>query len=70
MKKIFRIEVDCAACAAKIEDMVNKIDGVKSASVNFISQRLSIEAEEGDFLRIFKEVKSKGRKIDADFYIE
>ena len=70
MKKVFKIEVDCAGCAAKIEDAVNKIDGVKSASVSFISQKLSIEAAEEDFARILKEVKNKGRKIDADFSVE
>ena len=70
MKKVFKIEVDCAGCAAKIEEAVNKIDGVKSASVSFIGQKLSIEAAEEDFARILKEVKNKGRKIDADFSVE
>ena len=48
MKKKFQIEVDCANCALKMEEAVNKLEGVTAASVSFIQQKMTIEA--ADFL--------------------
>lgn len=70
MKKIFKIEVDCAVCAGKVEEAISKINGVKNASINFITQKLSIEADEADFPRIIKEAKIVGKKIEPDFVIK
>lgn len=69
MKKIFKIEVDCAVCAAKIEEAIRKIDGVDDATINFITQKLSIDAEELNFARIINEAKIIGKKIEPDFKI-
>ena len=45
MKKTYRLEnLDCAACAAKMEAAISKLDGVESVSVNFIMQKLTLEA--------------------------
>ncbi|MBQ1288679.1 MAG: cation transporter, partial [Erysipelotrichaceae bacterium] len=41
MKKTFKIEVDCAACAAKVENIVKEIEGVEDATVSFMTQKLS-----------------------------
>ena len=50
MKKKFRIEnLGCAHCAAKMESAIKKIDGVTDASINFIMQKLTIEADESSF---------------------
>ena len=50
MKKRFKLEdLDCANCAAKMEAAVRKLPGVKSASVSFMTQTLTLEAEDGDF---------------------
>lgn len=50
MKKRFHLsDLDCAHCAAKMEDAIRKIDGVHSASVNFLSQKLSIDADDARF---------------------
>ena len=47
MKKVFKLtDLDCANCAAKMERAIQKIEGVQSASVQFMSQRLTIEADE------------------------
>jgi len=70
MKKNFKIEVDCANCAAKIEEAISKIDGVKSVGVNFILQKLFIEADEGDFERIIKEAVRVSKRIEPDCIIE
>lgn len=48
MKKIFKLEdLDCANCAAKMEDAIRKIEGVDAVSVNFLSQKLTLEASDG-----------------------
>ena len=50
MKKKFQlVDLDCASCAAKMENAIKKIDGVQAASVSFIMQKMTIEAEEGRF---------------------
>ena len=55
MKKTFTLEdLDCAHCAAKMETAINKIDGVISANISFMAQKLTIEADEKDFDKILK----------------
>lgn len=55
MKKKFRVEgVDCADCAAKMEDGIKKIDGVKSVKLNFLTEKLTIEADDMKFDQIIK----------------
>lgn len=67
MKKTFKLEdLDCANCAAKMENGIKKLDGVQSATVSFLSQRMTIEAEEADFDDIMKKVVSLCRKIEPD----
>ncbi|MFQ9933672.1 MAG: cation transporter [Lachnospiraceae bacterium] len=64
MEKIFKINVDCANCAAKMERAVGKIKGVKSATINFMTQKAYIEAEEADFDRIISEAAKAVDKVD------
>lgn len=67
MKKRFDMEdLDCANCAAKMEAAIKKIDGVKDATVSFMAQKLTIEAEEADFDRIMKEAVKAVKKVDSD----
>lgn len=66
MKKKFRCEVDCANCAAKIEEAVRKIDGVQEATLNFIAQKLTIVADEERFDEILKAAVSVARKIEPE----
>lgn len=47
MKKTYKIEVDCAVCAGKMEDAVKKLEGVKDATVSFMTQKMKVEFEEG-----------------------
>ena len=57
MKKKFKLEdLDCANCAAKMEDAIKKIPGVNDASVSFMTQKMSIDAEDAKFDEIMKEV--------------
>lgn len=67
MKKIYKLEdLDCANCAAKMENAINAIDGVQSATVSFIMQRLTIEADDANFDEIMKKVVKACRKIEPD----
>lgn len=70
MKKKYHCEVDCANCAAKIEDAMNCIDGVTSAKINFLMQRLTFEAEESRFEELLQEAIQAGKRIEADFSVE
>ena len=67
MKKKFKMEdLDCANCAAKMEDGIRKIDGVTSASVSFMTQKLVIEADDDRFDEIMKTVVDVCAKVDSD----
>ena len=68
MKKTFKIEVDCANCAAKIETALNKLDGVSKATVNFLTQKMTIETD-GDIEILLPLIEKTGRRIDADFAV-
>ena len=68
MKKVFKIEIDCAACAAKVEDAIKKVEGVNEVSVNFMTQKMVIDID-GDFEETMKKVEKVGKKIESDFEI-
>ncbi len=67
MKKRFDMEdLDCANCAAKMEEAIKKIEGVIDANVSFMAQKLTIEAKEADFDKIMKQVVKAVKKVDSD----
>lgn len=67
MKKTFKmIDLDCANCAAKMEDAIKKIDGVTNASVNFMTQKMTIEADDAQFDNIVKEAVKVCKKVEPD----
>ena len=67
MKKSFKmIDLDCANCAAKMETAIKKIDGVKNASVSFMTQKMTIEADDDRFDEIFKEAVKVCKKVEPD----
>ena len=64
MKKTYKIEVDCANCANKMEQAVKKTPGVKDAVVNFMGQKLTVEFEEGaDVAATMKEAVKRYRVV-------
>ena len=70
MKKVFKLQdLDCANCASKMERGINKIDGVTSATVSFMSQKLTIEADDARFDSIMDEVVKVCKKIEPDCVI-
>jgi len=67
MKKTYKLQnLDCAHCAQKMEDAIQKIDGVKFASVNFAAQKLTIEAAEDVFDKVLKKALKEVAKIEPD----
>ena len=69
MKKTFKIEVDCAACAAKVENIVKEIEGVEDAVVSFMTQKLSIKAPEEIMAGIIEEAVKRVAKAEPDTII-
>ena len=70
MKKKFKMkDLDCANCAAKMEESIKKIDGVKDATVSFMMQKLTIEAEDDRVDEIMKEVVKACSKVEPDCQI-
>lgn len=70
MKKSFKIEeLCCANCAAKIEAAIGKIEGVKSVSINFFAEKLTIDAEEERFDDIMAECIKIAKRIEPDCHI-
>ena len=69
MKKTYDVEVDCANCAAKMEDAIKKLDGVNDASVSFMMQKMTIDADDARFDEIMKEVVEVCKKVEPDCII-
>ena len=70
MKKHFKlIDLDCANCAAKMENAIRKIDGVHDATVSFMTQKMTIEADDARFDDILKEVVAICKKVEPDCVI-
>ena len=67
MKKVYRLEeLDCANCAAKMEEGINRIDGVTKATVSFMAQKLTIEANDDRYDEIMTEVAKIVKKVEPD----
>ncbi|MDE7360537.1 MAG: cation transporter [Oscillospiraceae bacterium] len=67
MKKTFKlVDLDCANCAAKMETAIKKIDGVTAASVSFMNQKMTIEADDARFDDIVKEAVKVCKKVEPD----
>jgi copper chaperone CopZ len=67
MKKIFILEeLDCANCAAKMENAINELDGVKKATVTFMTKKLVIDADEDKMDQAIKEAVQIIKKIEPD----
>lgn len=70
MKKTFKLQdLDCANCAAKMERAIQQVEGVISANVSFMTQKLSVEIADENFDSVWKEVKKKEKKANPDVTI-
>lgn len=67
MKKTYKIDVDCANCAQKMEEAANKVDGVKEASVSFMTLKMKVEFDEGaDEKSVMEAVRKACKKVESD----
>lgn len=66
MKKHYKFEIDCANCAAKVEEAIKKIDGVHGASVSFMTQKLTLDADDARYDEILQQVITTAKKIEPD----
>ena len=69
MKKKFKCEVDCANCAQKLEDALRKIDGVQEVTVNFITQKLTLVADDDRFEEVLAAAIDRAKKVEPDIVI-
>lgn len=71
MKKKFKlIDLDCANCAAKMEDAINKLDGVNKATVSFMTQKLILEADDDKFEEVLEKVQEEIKRVEPDCKID
>lgn len=67
MKKTYKIEVDCANCALKMEEAAKKVEGVQDATVNFMTQKMKVEfAENAEVTSVMQAVVKACRKVEND----
>lgn len=69
MKKRFKCEVDCANCAAKIEDAMKKVPGVVDVQVNFLTQKTVIEAADENFDEVVQAAYKAAKKVEDEFVL-
>lgn len=70
MKKRYKLtDLDCANCAAKMEAAIRKIDGVNDATVSFMAQKMTIDADDERFDSILKEIVAVCKKVEPDCVI-
>lgn len=67
MRKVFKLdEIDCAVCAGKLEDAIKKLDGVENAKINFLTQKLTLVADDADFDTVLDAVVKLTASIEPD----
>ena len=67
MRKVFKLdEIDCAVCAGKLEDAIKKLDGVQGAKINFLTQKLTLEADDDNFDAVLDAVVKLTAEIEPD----
>ncbi len=67
MKKSYKIDVDCASCADKMEDAAKKTPGVKDCTVSFMTLKMKVEFDEGaDATAVMKDVRANCKKVEED----
>ena len=70
MRKAFKLQdLDCANCAAKMENAIKNIEGVKSASISFMTQKLVLEADDDRFEVVLDEAQRACKKFEPDCVI-
>ena len=67
MKKTFKMrDLDCANCAAKMENSIRKLDGVNSVTISFMTQKLTLDADDARFDEILQQAAKVCKKVEPD----
>ena len=67
MKKVIAMQdLDCANCAAKMEQAIRKIEGVQSCTINFMLQRMTLELDDNNSTEIIEKIKAAVKKVEPD----
>ena len=67
MKKVFRMQdLDCANCAAKMENAISRIDGVQKVAISFLAQKMTLEADDARFDEIVKQALACCKRVDGE----
>lgn len=67
MRKSFKLdEIDCANCARKLQDKISEVEGVQAASVNFMTQKLTLQAADDDFDAVLDRVVARVAEVEPD----
>ena len=67
MKKVFKITgIDCANCALKMEDKIKQLENVNDVSINFLTEKFTLDAKDEEFSNILEKSKSIIKKIEPD----
>ena len=69
MKKAYKIEIDCALCANKVQSAIEKVEGVNSVTVNFMTQKMIIDINDDIFDETLKKAIKAGKKVESDFEV-
>ena len=69
-KKYNLIDLDCANCAAKMEDAINKIEGINSATINFFAEKITIDADDANFDALVDEAEKACNKVEKGVTIK
>lgn len=69
MKKTYKIEVDCANCAAKMERAISKLYGVHSVTISFLTQKITVDADDANFDEIMQEAARICKKVERNCVI-
>ena len=68
MIKKYHVEVDCANCAAKMEDACKKLSGIKSLQMNFMAQKMTVDFEDGqDVSAVLDQIEKTCKKVERSF---
>ena len=69
MKKTYKIEVDCANCANKVQEALSKVEGVNSVTVNFMTQKMILDIDDANFEEVYKKAIKVAKKVEPDFEV-
>jgi len=69
MKKTYKIYIDCAVCANKVEEAIKKVEGVNSVTINFMTQKMVLDINDDIYDEVYKKVIKAAKKAESDFEV-